>query len=118
MTVDIARPVYQKISEIAKENNRPIKDFVNELLLMNIEKDNFLKSYAPYLSKAGSHENSLYIKDHNVNRTAEVILKDHTLFCILDNSKNCIHVHFALALPELGKLNIKKPAAKKNISAA
>lgn len=37
-------------------------------------------------------------------------MRDSQLICTHDESNNCEHVHFALALPEIGKLKIKQPS--------
>lgn len=78
--------------------------WVSDYLLMNLERDKFLKLYAPYLSKVGIEGNRLTIRDENTKSYHDVYLHDHKLVCETDNSDSCIHVRFALALPELGKL--------------
>lgn len=105
--VDIEKPLYEKISKIAFARNIPIKKYVNEMLMMNLEKDEFLKFYAPYLSKVGLQDNILLLKDSKSNIYVEISLKNNTLFCSAHESTDCIHVHFALALPEIVKLKIK-----------
>jgi hypothetical protein len=46
----------------------------------------------------------LYIKDHKKNQIAEITLKNNQLYCSLDEKTDCVHVHYALALPELARL--------------
>jgi len=105
--VDIRREIYDKISNIAKEKDTSIRKYVNELLLLNLERDEFLKSYAPFLSKVGVEGNRLTIRDEKTKSYHDVYLHDSKLICESDGSDSCIHVRFALALPELGMLNIK-----------
>ncbi|HXG08133.1 MAG TPA: hypothetical protein VNI77_12500 [Nitrososphaera sp.] len=108
-TVVIYEDIHKKAKAKAEQKKMTLQDYVNEVLLMNIEKDEFLKDYAPSLSLDAMTETSLFIKDARKDRTAEVVIKDSQLVCYLDESNDCDHVHFALALPELGKLNIKRP---------
>jgi len=46
-TVAIEEATYQKVKNKAKEKGLTLVDYVNETLLLNVEKDNFLKNYAP-----------------------------------------------------------------------
>ena len=50
-TVAIEEATYQKVKNKAKEKGLTLVDYVNETLLLNVEKDNFLKNYAPYIEK-------------------------------------------------------------------
>lgn len=108
VTVDIERSIHEQLTKNAENRNLSLRKYVNEILLMSIEKDEFLREYAPYLSKLTVQDNILFIKDEKLNAIAQVYLKDHTLYCTLDESSDCMHIHFALALPELARLNHKK----------
>ena len=105
-TLTIREEVYNKINEFHQKQQTPVKfnPWVSDYLLMSIEKDEFLKEYAPFLSKIGIEGNRITIRDDKTKKYADVYLKDHSLFCELDNSDSCIHVRFALALPELSLL--------------
>ncbi len=105
--------VVKKLEEYYKSGTIKAPDFtnfVNELLLMNVEKDAFLRKYAPKLAKVAYEDNILFIKDFELDRTVEIYLRDHHLYCNLDNSKDCVHIHYALALPEVGRLQIRRPS--------
>jgi hypothetical protein len=111
--VAIEPDVVAKLENYRKSGLTKAPDFkalVNELLNASVEKETgFLQFYAPYLSKVGYHDDTLYIKDAKKGMTAEVSLKDKSLFCNLDGANSCVHVHFALAIPEIANLHLKSP---------
>ncbi|MCS6768762.1 MAG: hypothetical protein NZ888_06335 [Candidatus Nitrosocaldus sp.] len=104
--IPIKIEIYNKIKEEHKIRNieYSVSRWVSDLLLMNIEKYEYLRLYAPYISYKGVHENELFLRDEKLDRIVEVVLKDRTLFCRYCNKDDCIHIHYALVLPELGRL--------------
>ena len=100
-TVSILKETYQTLSKKAQKNHMLIKTYVNELLLMNLEKDDFLSKYAPYISKIGIEGNTLYLKDHKKDKVIEIRLRDGK---IQSSNTDPIYVQYAMALPELGRL--------------
>lgn len=76
-------------------------EYVDEYLLINLEKDDFLRTYAPGLSKIGITDNVLYLKDSKENKVIEIRLVNGIL---QSNDENPIYTQFAMALPELAKL--------------
>lgn len=110
-TIAIKEHIHKLVKVKADAKGVSIVDFVNDLILLNIEKDDFLrKYYGEYLSMVGYHQNSIFVKDTKKGRTAEIFLKDSKLYCTLDDTDDCIHIHYALAQPEIAKLNMKKPS--------
>jgi len=107
ITVEIYKEIYENLKRGADSLNFEIKKYINELLAMNIEKDAFLKKYAPFLEKVGLRDNVLLLKDNKLHEYVEIFLKNEKLYCAEDESANCIHIHFALALPELGRITSK-----------
>lgn len=91
--------------------NSELGGYINDLLEEVLQKDEFLSRYMPYLSEAGIHDNILFLKDRRKNkeRMIEIILKDDVLFCDTDQSFDCLHLQFALAIPKVAKLNLRKP---------
>ena len=108
--MSVSNQVYDKVKtryELEKGEKRTELSFVkwvSDYLLMNLEKDEFVKDYAPYLSKIGFQDNRLIIRDEKSNKITEVYLNNDKLYCILDESDDCVHIHYTLALPELGRL--------------
>ena len=76
----------------------------SEYILLNLEKDEYMAKYAPFLEKIGITDNRLTIRDSKKDKLTDVFIKDGKLYCNLDESNNCEHVHFTLALPELSRL--------------
>ena len=101
--------IYDRIARIYKKEktDKSLTQWVSDILLMALEKDNFLKSYAPFLSKITVSGNSVVIRDEKLQRLVEVIYRDNKLWCDVDDEECCVHVHFALALPELAELAIR-----------
>jgi hypothetical protein len=90
-------------SEKEKRPNLSFAAFVSESALMELERRNILKE-AQFLSLAGSSDDIVIIKDTRKNgRLFEVQVRNKKLKCITDNDFECIHVGFALALPEVRK---------------
>lgn len=62
-TIAIEEVIYSKVKQKAAEKGAELKRFVNDVLMMVVEKDEFLKQYAPSLSLDGMTEDALHIKD-------------------------------------------------------
>lgn len=88
------------------KTNPELGGYINDLLDDVIAKDDFLATYAPALSYAGHGGNVLYIKDDKRDKTAEIYRYGREIKCTLDDSFDCEHVHFALAIPEVARLGI------------
>ena len=112
ITVEIFKQTYDVMKANAGKKRWNTKDYINTILQEAIERDRFLQSYAPSLSKIGYEVNILFIRDAKRNKTAEVYLRDRALYCSVCEERNCVHVHYALALPETAKLYLRKPAKK------
>ena len=109
ITVEIFKETYDVMKATATKKRWNTKDYINTLLTEAIERDKFLQTYAPFLSKIGFEDNILFVRDSKLGKTAEVYLRDRTLYCNVCDSKDCLHIHYALALPETAKLYLRKP---------
>jgi hypothetical protein len=110
VTVDIDKEVYEEIKQKAVQKRFFVKDYVNSILKMNVEKDKFLERYAPHLSVDEMQEpNVIILKDTERRGLVDVRVVDSELRCDADESTDCVHAHFVWALPEVAKLNIKRP---------
>jgi hypothetical protein len=112
ITVEIFKETYDVMKANAEKKRWNTKDYINMVLMEAIERDRFLQSYAPSLSKIGYEDNTLFIRDAKKSKTAEVYLRDRALYCNVCEEKNCVHVHYALALPETAKLYLLRPSRK------
>jgi hypothetical protein len=111
ITVEIFKETYDVMKATAGKKRWNTKDYINTVLTEAIERDKFLQTYAPFLSKIGFEDNILFVRDAKLGKTAEVYLRDRTLYCNVCESKDCIHIHYALALPETAKLYLRKPGS-------
>lgn len=114
-TISVNQVLYELGMALAKKKNTPLTTYVSDLLAMRISKDHIIERVKPFLSLDSVGENALYIRDYRSQDTiAPVIVryaddKDETviLHCSLDKSDECVHVAYALGLPELGKIDRK-----------
>jgi hypothetical protein len=113
ITVEIFKETYDVMKATASKKRWNTKDYINTVLTEAIERDKFLQTYAPFLSKIGFEDNILFVRDAKLGKTAEVYLRDRTLYCNVCDSKDCMHIHYALALPETAKLYLRKPGSSK-----
>jgi hypothetical protein len=112
ITVEIFKETYDTMKANATKKHWSTKDYINNVLLEAIERDKFLYSYAPSLSKVGYEGNILFIRDAKLGKTTEISLRDRSLYCNVCNSKDCVHIHYAFALPEMAKLYLHRLVSK------
>ena len=108
ITVEIFRETYEVMKSVAEKKRWNTKEYINSVLKDAIERDKFLQAYAPFLVKVGYEGNILFIRDSKIGKTTEIFLREQVLYCNLCESKDCIHIHYALALPEIAKLYLKR----------
>lgn len=95
--------VYDKAQSKYKTENPQISfvQWVSNYLLMNLERDDFMRQYAPFIAKIGIQENTLFLKDTKKDKIIEVRLVNNKLQCTDDDP---IYLQYAIALPELARL--------------
>ena len=87
--------------EVTKQPNLSFASFIAESAIIELERRRIPKE-AQLISLVGFGENSVILKDvKKENRLIEVQIRDRRLKCITDDKFDCIHVGFALALPEV-----------------
>jgi hypothetical protein len=97
MTHDIIRKTWD-----AELTDKKLSSWVLEIILQTIEKDKWLKKYAPHLSYVGTDKNGILLRDkHLKDSIVEVTLLDNRLWCQVCKEKNCMHVYFTMGRPEL-----------------
>jgi len=101
VTVDIEKPLYNKLFMIKEKKGISIRKYVYDVLLMNLEKEEFLRQYVPFLSIIGIQDNILYIKDAKKDKIIEIRMKNGKL---QSNDSNPTYLQYAMALPELVRL--------------
>ena len=112
-TVDITDlDVYEDLKQEAVLANTSFRDFANQQFAYMVAKNRFMRRYMPKLKKLAFSEGILFIEDKDEDvQVAKVGLshEEGLVHCTLCESDTCIHVMFALALPELGRLKQLKP---------
>jgi hypothetical protein len=88
----------------AEKLTKSFSKYVNDLILETIEADENLSLAAPYMQKIGLQDNSIMIKDNKIGRIVEVQVHGKDLICMLDEKKDCVHVGYACAIPEVYRL--------------
>ena len=107
-TITFSGKVLKKLEEIytLEKNKKPslsFASFVSESALIELERRQILKE-APLISLISLNDDTVILKDlRKNNRLIEVQIKNKNLKCISDDKFDCIHVGFALALPEVRK---------------
>lgn len=96
-THDIIRKAWEQESD-----DKKLSSWVLEIILQAIEKDKWVKGYAPHLSYVGINKNGVLLRDrHLKDSIVEVKLLDNRLWCQICREKNCMHVYFTMSRPEL-----------------
>lgn len=96
-THDIIRKAWEQASD-----DKKLSSWVLEMILQAIEKDKWVKGYAPHLSYVGINKNGVLLRDrHLKDSIVEVKLLDNRLWCQICREKNCMHVYFTMSRPEL-----------------
>lgn len=105
ITVDIERDLHNVLSSKAKAKNTSLRKFVNNMLYMEIEKNDFLKKVAPRLSMIEMTEKDILLRDETATKTrfVQIIIRNEMLWCDLDEINDCRHIHFVMMLPEFAK---------------
>lgn len=108
VTVNIYRKIYEEYKDKATAERYEIKEYLNELLEQMLEKEQFIKQIAPYLSIDSYQDDRLVLKDMKERKVIDVYLKGSELQCEFHNSTDCIHTKYVWSRPELGQIAKKK----------
>ena len=107
-TITISGKTLQKLEkkyylQVAKQPSLSFASFIAESAIIELERRQILQK-AQLISLVGFGEDSVILKDaKKENRLIEVQIRDKRLKCITEDKFDCIHVGFALALPEVRK---------------
>lgn len=90
--------------EKLKRPNLSFATFVSESALIELERRKILRE-AQFISLVGFGDDIVILKDvRKDRRLIEVQIRNKHLKCISEDKFDCIHVGFALALPEIRKV--------------
>lgn len=84
--------------------SKSFSKYVNDIIVEQVEADESLSLTAPFMEKLGLDGNSIMVKDNKIGRIVEVQVRGRELVCMLDERKDCVHVGFAYAIPEVYRL--------------
>lgn len=85
------------------KSNLSFASFIAESALMELERKDMIRE-AGFISYSAFENDVLFLKDSRKdNRIFEVQIRNKKLKCLTDESFDCAHVGFALALPEVRK---------------
>jgi hypothetical protein len=77
-----------------------------------IEADENLSLMAPFMQKVGLQDNSIMIKDNKAGRIAEIQIRGKEILCLYCNKKDCVHVGFSYAIPEVYRIMILQKSTR------
>jgi hypothetical protein len=90
-------------AEKIKHPNLSFATFISESALIELERRKMLRE-TQFISLVGFSDDAVILKDvRKGDRLIEVQIRNKNLKCITEDKFDCIHVGFALALPEVRK---------------
>lgn len=110
-SVELPENIVLEVEELLKEKHErrpvqvPLGLFISDLIQESLEKVHVQDSVPPILEKYAIDSESVYIRDNERDVVAELHFKDGSdLYCNVDGAKNCVHIGFAWAIPEVQKM--------------
>lgn len=106
VSVDIYRPIYEKISKLAGINKLTIKDYINELLEAHLVSVEVISRRFSEISQVGSTDTAILVEDKAKNAIASITMKieDGTMFCSLCKKNFCEHIFRSFLSPDWVKI--------------
>ncbi|MDE1725473.1 MAG: hypothetical protein KGH76_06220 [Thaumarchaeota archaeon] len=104
-TVAIKDEVYEKAKSKAAQKGITLVDYINDIISQNMERESFIQNYAPHIEKISSGD-TIILRDNKIKKIVEIFFKDDKLHCTNDEH-DCIHIHYALGLSEIGSIKKK-----------
>ena len=75
--------------------------YVTHQLEQMMQKDKTFARFAPKLEKISVDADRIILKDNIKNRIAEVAIQNNELYCLLCEEKDCVHIGYVFALPDI-----------------
>ena len=102
----------QKVKSGQVDKNKSFSRYINDLIMEVIEADESFALQAPFMQKIGLQDNSIMIKDNKIGGIVEVQVHGKDLICMHDERKDCAHVGYAYAIPEVYRLMAERRGTK------
>ncbi len=103
-SITVTEEVHKRLFSKSEKEKVSISYLASHILASSMEAEEKLGRYAPLIELLGFEDNYVLLKDRKLNRVADVYMHDKELFCALDESKNCIHISFCQALPQVRRV--------------
>lgn len=103
-TITIREDVYQKLERYLETNEEALSEMKVETTsdLIDLAFENLPNKVKPRFEHFNVCEDHATILDRQLgNRLINVYIKDHKLWCELDESYGCIHVGYAYSIPKV-----------------
>lgn len=98
VSVDIYRPIYDKIAKLAERQKLTIKDYINQLLETHLVTIEFTARRFSEISQVGSTDTAILMEDKGKSVIASVTMKieDGSMFCSICKKDFCEHIFRSL----------------------
>lgn len=110
-SITVSEYVYKKFFDAYTKSRKDLEmkgitsfsGYLTSMMEELMRKHEVFARYAPMIEKVTTDDNRVVLKDNKKNRIAEVQIKGNELYCLLDESGDCVHVGFVYSLPEVYK---------------
>jgi hypothetical protein len=105
-TVDVYKNNYERIKLHAAAERYNIKEYINELLKLTLNKYDFAKKFAPHLEIDSVDGKKITLKDKKNKALVDLHFVNNELRCEVDkDSRCCIHARYVWLMPHFAKLS-------------
>jgi hypothetical protein len=91
--------------------------YMTRLLMEASEQNEIFLRYGPFMQEVDVSGDEIAIRDNFQHRIAEVVFRKDSLFCLLDERPDCLHVGYAFSIPKVNMIlvqkGVKPPRVKK-----
>lgn len=106
-SIKMSKGVYVKAKKMLEEKGGKFIDYIDNLVSIDLVRDNFLKMAYPMIKTEHISEDAIYVRDSKNNKSAVVQIKEYEdsdldnsgfyAYCETDKSDTCVHVRYCLA---------------------
>lgn len=99
----IKKETYDEIHKMYKQekSEKSFTQWTSDKIILVIKKENFLKKIIPHIEKIVIQNNSIILRDKQLQKLVEVTYKDGIFFCDTDKDKCCTHIKFVLTMNDV-----------------
>lgn len=105
VTINVYRTIYDKYKEKAERERFGLKEYMNDLLLNLLVKEEFINKLFGHIGFSSLADNDhLVLNDLKERRLIDIYLRNNELYCDFDKTACCAHTFFVWASPKMGKI--------------